>query len=115
MPSIELSSDKFRSICVQLGYRRKKVRVVATETVTLHDLNWSGGTRNEYCAVYLRDGKVKKAPMLGNPHPMENEYEGARIAMRPDILIISTGVFMGKPAMMTIFCHPDNFPYLIGE
>jgi hypothetical protein len=37
-------------------YRRKKVWLYASETVTLHDLNWSGGTRMQYRACSI-DGR----------------------------------------------------------
>lgn len=115
MPRVQRQASEFRSICTQLGYRKRHVNIVSATSVTLQNLNWDGGSRNEYSAVDLREGTVKRSPNLGMAHPMENEYEGAKIAMRKDVIILQHGTFMGKPATMTIFCHPDNFPYLIGE
>lgn len=114
MKFIERPASEFKSICAALGYRRKKVNICVTESVTLHDLNWSGGTRNQYSAVDLYSNEVA-TPNLGIPHPMFNENEGARIAMRPNVAIIQHGVFMGKPAKMTIYIHPENMPALIGD
>src|SRR5690606_36366666 len=100
----------FASLCSQIGYRRKKLWVRRSESVTMHGLNWSGGSRTEYAAADIMQGKVQTAPQLGRPHPMNNENEGARIAMRPGVLILEYGTFMGKPAMLTIHVHPENFP-----
>ena len=109
---IELPATEFRSICSQLGYRRRKVRVQATESVMLTDLNWSGGTRNTYHGLDIESGAIATASQLSRPHPMDNEAEGARVALAPGKAIIRTGVFLGKEAMMVIYVHPSNMPRL---
>jgi diaminopimelate decarboxylase len=113
MSEIELPATTFRSICTQLGYRRRKVRVKATESVTLTDLNWSGGTRNTYHAMDIESGQIVTASQLSRPHPMHNEAEGARVALAPGRAIIRTGTFLGKEAMMIIYVHPSNMPALL--
>lgn len=113
MRNIELPSTEFRSICTQLGYRRRKVRVQATESVVLQDLNWSGGTRNVYHGMDLESGAIVTASQLSRPHPMDNEAEGARVALAPGKAIIRTGHFCGKEAMMVIYVHPSNMPNLL--
>ncbi len=107
---IELPATEFRSICAQLGYRRRKVRIQATESVMLTDLNWSGGTRNTYHGLDIESGAIATASQLSRPHPMDNEAEGARVALAPGKAIIRTGVFLGKEAMMVIYVHPFNMP-----
>lgn len=96
------SSGEFRSLCKQLGYRRKKLHVIAVDSVTLTDLNWCEGTRNTYHTMAL-----ETASQL---NPMDNEMEGARVALIPDHVIIRTGFFCGKESLMTIYVHPNNMP-----
>lgn len=107
---MELPATQFRSLCTQLGYRRRKVLVKVVDSITLTDLNWSGGTRNTYHAMKLETGEIKTASQLSVPHPMDNEMEGARVALIPDHVIIRTGHFCGKESLMTIYVHPDNMP-----
>ncbi len=108
----ELPASEFRSLCTMLGYRRKTVIVQPTLSVTLQELNWCGGTKNVYSAVDIETGHAV-TPNLGAPHPMDNENEGARVGMRPGTLIVRTGTFIGKPARMIIYAHPDNVPQLL--
>ena len=109
------SSGEFRSLCKQLGYRRKKLHVIAVDSVTLTDLNWCEGTRNTYHAMVLETGELKTASQLSVPHPMDNEMEGVRVALIPDHVIIRTGFFCGKESLMTIYVHPNNMPKFLGE
>lgn len=97
-----------------VGYRKKKVKVVCTETVKLCELNWSGGTRNEYHCVDIISGEIS-SPKLGVVHPLDNEYEGARIKIPEGTLILRTGHFLGKPSTMEIYVHPANFPALLPD
>jgi hypothetical protein len=65
--------------------------------------------------MHLISGEIRTADHLSVPHPMDNEAEGARVALKPDHVIICTGHFCGKESMMTIYVHPANMPKLIGE
>lgn len=112
MNRIERPASEFKSLCLQLGYRRRTVVVAAVESVTLQGLNWDGGSKYVYSAVDLQSGKAV-TPELGIAHPMFNENEGARIAMRPDVVICQHGVFMGKPSRMVIYVHPSNMPKFV--
>jgi len=87
---IELPATEFRSICSQLVYRRRKVRVQATESVMLTDLNWSGGTRNTYHGLDIESGAIATASQLSRPHPMDNEAEGARIRAKEEYGVKTT-------------------------
>lgn len=115
MTKVEVDSKHFRSLCTVLGYRRRKIRVVATQSVTLHGLNWDSGSKNTYHSADLSTDEIKTHSSFGNPHPWFNEREGAKVALPENIIVIRTGVFLGKEAMMEIYVHPNNMPKLIGE
>jgi hypothetical protein len=57
-------------------YRRKKVWVYAAETVTLHDLNWSGGTRAEYRTCTIDGQSAGTAAKYNAMAPWDNIAEG---------------------------------------
>ena len=109
MRSFYIPTNKVQSIANMLGYRRKKVQVVPTESVTLVVLNWSGGSINKYYAVDLVTGN-SVTRNFSAPHPMMNDAEGVNIKLRENSAIVRTGTFMGKPALMTIYVRPDNLP-----
>jgi hypothetical protein len=39
---------------------------------------------------------------------MDNENEGARVALPENVAIVRTGVFLGKESLMTLYVRPDN-------
>jgi hypothetical protein len=111
---ITVDTKQVADIAKRFNYRKKKVSVCATKSVTLCDLNWSGGTKSEYHAVGLNSGKIV-SPKLDGPAPWDNRTEGATIALPVDVIIVRTGWFCGKPSTMTIYVRPENMPALIGE
>lgn len=110
---MEYPSKLFQSICTQLGYRRKTVRVHSTESVTLSGLNWDSGSKNTYHSCNLLSGDIRSHEHFGIAHPWNNEREGARVALIPNMIVIRTGIFMGKVAKMDIYVHPSNIPQLL--
>jgi hypothetical protein len=104
-----IPTSEVASIATQIGYRRKKVSIVVTTSVLLHNLNWDGGTKNVYYGIDLSNGNVSLAGAC-RVHQMFNEREGARVALIPGVAIAQTGTFRGKPALMSIYVHPDNVP-----
>lgn len=114
MPSIERPATDFRELCALLAYRKRTVRVVSTLSVTLYGLNWEGGSKSVYSVVDIINWRAF-TPELGIPHPLDNENEGAKIAMRPGIVICQHGWFCGKASQMTINVHPENMPALLEE
>lgn len=113
MIAIERSAKEFKKICQALGYRRQKVRLIPTEAVRLMGLNWEGGSKNTYHACSLGTGGIRSASHLGNPHPWDNENEGARIGIPTNTVVIRTGVFLGKESIMEIYVRPENMPKLL--
>ena len=91
-------------------YRKKKVLVWPATSVTLHDLNWSGGTKSEYRACSV-DGKSNgKHVDTGRPAPWNNPYEGLTIPLPIDCVVAKAGYFCGKPSTMYLYIHPENMP-----
>jgi len=103
-----------KDLAYKLGYRKQNVQIVAAETVTLHGLNWDGGSKSEYHAVNL-DTLAMTSPDLGREHPWFNRYEGAKVQIPPNHAVIRTGIFLGQTAMMVIHVHPSNVPKLLGD
>jgi hypothetical protein len=96
-------------------YRGRKIRVAAATSVTLRDLNWSGGTKSEYKVVRLTDNASLSLTNLGNLAPWENPYEGATISIVPNMVVVEHSIFCGKDTGIRIYAHPDNFPKLLSN
>ena len=118
---MEIPTKAVSDIAKALGYRRKKVCVYASESVTLHDLNWSGGTRSQYHALKLSNLEnyqeisdiVRSRTFLNEPAPWNNAYEGAEVPLAPGLAIVRTGTFCGKESLMAIYVHPADMPKLL--
>jgi hypothetical protein len=114
MQTITVPTSQVAQIAAKLGYRKKKVNIVATTKVTMHGLNWSGGSKSDYHAYGLNTGKLV-SPNLGRPHPMDNKAEGATIAVPEGVIMARTGFFCGKVSTMTLYVNPANMPALLPE
>ncbi len=90
------------------NYRKTRVRVVVAEQTTVYDLNWSGGTKNEYHAICLETGEVKTMDAWGLPAPWNNPREGQTLEIIPGFAVAVTGHFCGKPSTMAVYVHPYN-------
>lgn len=109
----QVKNDPFlKQIAQRFGYRKHRVRIVPIDAVTLHDLNWSGGTRYSFTALDL-----ETLATAGKDHsrlaPWDNPAEGKTVPLEPGVAVVCTGVFCGKTATMTIYIHPDNAAKLI--
>lgn len=87
-------------------YRGRKFFVQFANTVTLYDLNWGGGSRNEYTAISA-DGKVAHPHI---PAPWAHPYEGAQVNVPTDAVIVKHAVFCGHDCGITIYVNPANAP-----
>jgi hypothetical protein len=91
-------------------YRKHKVMVRACESVTLHDLNWSGGTRLEYRAV-TTEGKLKgTTERWAQCVPWSNPAEGLTVPIPQGTIVVSGGHFCGKTATLILYVHPADMP-----
>ena len=94
--------------CLHNNYKKRDIYVCQAKSVTLHDLNWGGGSRNEYWQVELI-GTQYVATKIGDNHtaPWNNKDEGKRIELNGKI-IVQGGTFCGKEA--TLFVYVEGEP-----
>ena len=113
MNSVEISPKEIPQVIKATfpAYRKRTVLVLAAESITLHDLNWSGGTRSEYKACTL-DGKP-----LGNTDkynamaPWDSrQVEGKSLPLVPGACVVRGGYFCGKESRLTVYVHPADMP-----
>lgn len=90
-------------------YRGRTFRVVVTDSITFSDTNWGGGSRSYYKFV-RRGGDVAA---LSVPAPWNNGFEGKRVEMKPDYLVVEHVIFCGKDCGIRIYAHPQAMPRLI--
>tara|TARA_R110000868_G_scaffold92457_4_gene256617 strand:+ start:3179 stop:3535 length:357 start_codon:yes stop_codon:yes gene_type:complete len=116
MPAIELPAKNFATIIAATfpGYRRKTVYVRAAESVTLIDLNWSGGTRCEYRGATIAGIALGNSDKYHRLAPWDvRQVEGEKVALIPDAVLVQGGTFCGKESKLTIYVHPANMPALL--
>lgn len=87
-------------------YSGRKIGVVFTDTVSLYDLNWSGGTCNKYAALST-DGKVAHPHI---PAPWSNPFEGQSVNVPENAVIVEHSYFCGHDCGITIYANPAQAP-----
>ena len=92
------------------NYRKRSVYVGQSDTVTLHDLNWSGGTRSIYRACTIDGKPLETAVNMSAPAPWNNPYEGQTINIPPGMVVVQGGDFCGKPSTLFIYFSPGDTP-----
>lgn len=88
----------------------RKIRVKASESVRLHDLNWSGGTRSQYRACTINGASIEAKRDLNAPAPWDNQYEGAKCDIPQGIAIVEHSFFCGKDSGLRIHVNPLDMP-----
>ena len=88
------------------GYRKRSVNVKVTETVTLHQAYWDGGSRTHYHPATFA-GTLLRTPLVNAPWP--NRPASAEFRLSPDTLVYTHGTFRGKQAIMTIFVSMQGY------
>ena len=86
-------------------YNGRKVKVSFTDKVYVYDLNWSGGTRNEYKIL-----SVNGIDSVPSPAPWDNPFEGTTISMTSDMMVVKHAYFCGHDLGITIYAHPSYAP-----
>jgi hypothetical protein len=92
------------------SYRRKKVYIKASETVSLQDLNWSGGTRSEYRACTINGQWTGSTANYHVCPPWANPAEGQEIPIPPGMIVVRGGHFCGKESALTLHVNPADMP-----
>lgn len=118
MNSIELASKDVAQIIRATfpSYRKRKVRIVPSDSVTVYDLNWSGGTRNEYRACTLNGERLGSLARFNAMAPWDNrQIEGATLPIVQGAVVVEGGFFCGKESTLRIHVHPADMPKYLPE
>jgi hypothetical protein len=91
-------------------YNKQKVYIEARETVTLHDLNWGGGTRNEYRACTLNGVATGNLARWNQVAPWNNTAEGMTVPVPAGVVVVRGGHFCGKESSLCIIVNPADMP-----
>ena len=115
-PPIEINAwQKDRGIAAIVkatfpSYKRKKVYVKASESVSIQDLNWSGGTRCEYRACTLDGLELGSLDRYSAMAPWNNPAEGQLLPVPIGACVVRGGYFCGKESLLTIHVNPADMP-----
>ena len=96
-------------------YSGNKVRIIPVDTVTFTDLNWSGGTRNQYQACTLTGENIDSRYDLNSAAPWDNQFEGKSVSIPDGLAIVEHGYFCGKDMGLTIYANPRNITGLLPD
>lgn len=96
-------------------YRGRRFALRAVTTVTLHDLNWSGGTRNQYRSCTLAGGAIGGSERYNQMAPWENPAEGAALPLPPGFAVVRAGQFQGRATGLVIHVHPSDLAALLPD
>ena len=91
-------------------YRGRKFRIEPRAQVTLSDLNWDGGTRNQYRSCTTDGRKVGDTDTWNQIAPSLNAAEGATMTLPQGCVLVCRSMFCGKDAGLTLYVHPDDMP-----
>lgn len=94
-------------------YKRKSIWINPRATVTLLDLNWSGGTRKQYRACTLAGVESGSSDKFAQQAPWRNQAEGQPVEIPRGFVVVEGGTFCGKTSKLVIWCHPDDLGYLL--
>jgi len=94
-------------------YKGRKFRLDVCKSVCFHDLNWSGGSRNQYALVRLSDLSGGCAAELNSPAPWNNPTEGASVPMSAGFVVVRHSMFCGKDTGITVHAHPDDIAKIL--
>ncbi len=87
------------------GYRGRKTRVVVTTSVVPHDLQWGGGSRNEFTACALEN-----AYDVRRHGPWR---EGIAADVPTGFPVVEHSYFQGKDCGLRVYVHPEDVACLI--
>lgn len=89
------------------GYSGKAFKIVAAESVRLHDLNWRGGTRSEYVAATLDGQRLGDMSAYNAAAPWANAGEGQSVTIPDGACVVEHSQFCGRDMGLTVYVRPD--------
>lgn len=115
MDAISLSRTEAAAIIAATfpGYRGRKIRLEPRRRMTFHGTFWSGGSRNEYVALNLENGRVE--PLRTGSSPWTAIAEGVTVDIPMNCAVVEHCLFCGKDLGLRIYVHPDMMPRLLAE
>jgi hypothetical protein len=87
------------------SYRRKTIIIIPDTDVTLQQLSWDEGTRNEYRQVRTD----------GTALPWDNYTEGTKVEIPEGRTVLQSGTFCGKQALCYIYVNPADVQKLLPD
>jgi hypothetical protein len=94
-------------------YKGRRITLRPSTSVTIHDLNWSGGTRNQYRTCTIEGRPVGTSARYNQIAPWENPAEGVNLPIPPGFAVVCSGQFQGRPTPLRIYVHPGDLAALI--
>lgn len=88
-----------------IEYSGRKFKVEFATHIHLHNLNWDGGSKNDYTALRMADVIASK---VIERVPWANHAEGARVELKPGFLVIEHARYCGADLGITIYAHPSQ-------
>jgi len=90
------------------SYKGRKFFVQVVNEVTLCNLNWDGGSRDEYRIVRLSDMKTADLSSINMPAPWNNKFEGNRLVLSEGYAVVRHSIFCGHDSGLGIFVLPGS-------
>lgn len=94
-------------------YKGKKFFIQAAATVTLYDLNWCEGTRNQYHASTISGQKIGNGQKLNAVAPWNNQAEGATVQIPQGAVIVCNSIHCGRECGLTVYVNPADMAALL--
>ena len=91
------------------NYRGRKFKLQFTETIMFSNIHWGGGSRNRYGFVRAD----RETAYLPASSPWDSPFEGKRMDLPQEILVVQHTFFCGKDLGCTIYAHPIWAPKLL--
>ncbi len=91
-------------------YRRRTVRIESRASCELQNLNWSGGSRDEYRACTLEGESLGSTQKYAMQAPWRNQAEGQTVPIPPGSVLVRNGYFCGNRTMLVIMVNPADMP-----
>ena len=91
-------------------YRGRKFRLMASNSVVLADLNWSGGSRSVYRACTIAGQPTGDSSKYNAQAPWANQAEGQTMPIPPGFVVVEHSDFCGKDMGLRIYVNPADMP-----
>lgn len=111
MTTLKLTSRQAKPIVSVAfpDYRGRKFFMEFTGAVRFDNMNWDGGSKNEYVSI-RRDGSVGRFESYS---PWNNPVEGQTVQLPADVIVVQHTYYCGQDCGITIYAHPSLAPALL--